>query len=153
MGWAWRIATVASIPIYVHSTFAVLIVILLVSGLVGGRGLVTAVSGVLFIMAIFATIVLHELGHAVTFKAVRRLTSNVAFNVAYTLLKSKDDASSPGATASSRTYPRMFATSFLLRTRCRVPITVISLSGAARMSSRSTAVLADGTRRCSAIGG
>ena len=68
MGWAWRIATVSGIPIYVHGTFAVLIVFLLVSGLAGGRDLAAAVSGVLFILAIFATIVLHELGHALTAK-------------------------------------------------------------------------------------
>ena len=66
MAWAWRIATIAGIPIYVHGTFAVLVVFLLVSGLAQGRGLAAAISGVIFILAIFATIVLHELGHALT---------------------------------------------------------------------------------------
>ncbi len=66
MGWAWRIATIAGIPINVHGTFAVLIVFLLVSGLLGGRGLAAALSSVLFILAIFVTIILHELGHALT---------------------------------------------------------------------------------------
>ena len=44
--------------------------------------------------------------HAVTFKAVRRLSNDVSFNVAYTLSKSKDDASSPGATAFESNVPQ-----------------------------------------------
>ena len=66
MSWAWRIATIAGIPINVHGTFAVLIIFLLVSGLAAGRGIASAVSSVLFILAIFVTIILHELGHALT---------------------------------------------------------------------------------------
>ena len=66
MGWSWRIAVVAGIPINVHGTFAVLIIFLLISGLAEGRGLAAAVSSVVFILAIFVTIILHELGHALT---------------------------------------------------------------------------------------
>ena len=44
--------------------------------------------------------------HAVTFKGVRRLSNGVSFNVAYTLSKSKDDASSPGATAFESNVPQ-----------------------------------------------
>ena len=66
MSWSWRIATIAGIPINVHGTFAVLILFLLVSGLASGRGIASAVSSVLFILAIFVTIILHELGHALT---------------------------------------------------------------------------------------
>ena len=66
MGWAWRIATIAGIPINVHGTFAVLIIFILVNGLLGGRGVAAALSSVLFILAIFVTIILHELGHALT---------------------------------------------------------------------------------------
>jgi len=44
--------------------------------------------------------------HAVTFKTVRRLSNNVSFNAAYTLSKSKDDASSPGATAFETNVPQ-----------------------------------------------
>jgi Zn-dependent protease len=66
MGWAWRIATIAGIPVFVHGTFAVLIAFLLISGISQGRGLASALGGVLFILAVFVTIVLHELGHALT---------------------------------------------------------------------------------------
>ena len=44
--------------------------------------------------------------HAVTFKGVRRLSNGVSFNVAYTLSKSRDDASSPGATAFESNVPQ-----------------------------------------------
>lgn len=66
MSWAWRVATVAGIPINVHGTFAILILFILLSGLASGSGVASAVASVLFILAIFATIILHELGHALT---------------------------------------------------------------------------------------
>ena len=44
--------------------------------------------------------------HAVTFKTVRRLRNDLAFDVAYTLSQSKDDASSPGPTAFEANLPQ-----------------------------------------------
>ena len=44
--------------------------------------------------------------HAVTFKAARRLRNDFAYNIAYTLSKSKDDASSPGPTAFEPNMPQ-----------------------------------------------
>ena len=44
--------------------------------------------------------------HAVTFKAERRFDGRSSFNVAYTLSQSKDDASSPGATAFEANVPQ-----------------------------------------------
>ena len=44
--------------------------------------------------------------HAVTFKAVRRLRDAVSFDVSYTLSRSRDDASSPGATAFEANVPQ-----------------------------------------------
>lgn len=44
--------------------------------------------------------------HAVTFKAARRLRSNYAFDIGYTLSSSVDDASSPGATESEANVPQ-----------------------------------------------
>ena len=66
MRWAWRIAIVSGIPIYLHGTFTILIGFLLFSGLFKGWGLTAALSNVFFVLAIFAAIVLHELGHALT---------------------------------------------------------------------------------------
>jgi hypothetical protein len=44
--------------------------------------------------------------HAVTFALERRLASRVAYNVNYTLSRSKDDASSPGPTESESGVPQ-----------------------------------------------
>lgn len=66
MRWSWRIGTVAGIGIYIHATFWLLILFILYANWAQGRNLTMAVGGVLFVMAIFACIVLHELGHALT---------------------------------------------------------------------------------------
>ncbi len=44
--------------------------------------------------------------HAVTLKAVHRLRDSLSFDVAYTLSRSRDDASSPGATAYEANVPQ-----------------------------------------------
>ena len=44
--------------------------------------------------------------HALTFKTVRRLRRGLAFDLAYTLSRSRDDASSPGATAFESNVPQ-----------------------------------------------
>jgi hypothetical protein len=45
--------------------------------------------------------------HGLTFKVDRRLVNNFAYNVSYTLSRSKDDASSPGPTESEPTCRRV----------------------------------------------
>jgi Zn-dependent protease/CBS domain-containing protein len=64
MRWSWKIGKVAGIGIYVHATFLLLILFILFINLHAGKSLETATAGVLFVLAIFACIVLHELGHA-----------------------------------------------------------------------------------------
>jgi Zn-dependent protease len=64
MRWSWRIGKLAGIGIYVHATFLLLILFILFMNLREGKSLATATAGVFFILAIFACIVLHELGHA-----------------------------------------------------------------------------------------
>lgn len=54
----------AGIGIYVHATFLLLILFILFINWREGKSLATATEGILFILAIFACIVLHELGHA-----------------------------------------------------------------------------------------
>lgn len=54
----------AGIGIYVHATFLLLILFILFVNWHQGNSLQTALAGVVFILAIFACIVLHELGHA-----------------------------------------------------------------------------------------
>jgi len=62
--WSWKIATISGIPVYLHATFLALIAFLLLGRLAQGEGLKAAVGGALFVVAIFATVVLHEFGHA-----------------------------------------------------------------------------------------
>lgn len=64
MKWSWKIATVSGIPVYLHATFLLLIAFLLVADLARGEGVRAAVGGALFVVSIFATVVLHEFGHA-----------------------------------------------------------------------------------------
>ena len=64
MRWSWRIGRLAGIGIYVHATFLLLILFILFMNWREGKSLATAAEGVLFILAIFGCIVLHELGHA-----------------------------------------------------------------------------------------
>jgi len=64
MRWSWKIAEVAGIGIFIHATFFLLILFILFRHLFGGQGLGAALAGVAFIIAIFACVILHELGHA-----------------------------------------------------------------------------------------
>jgi Zn-dependent protease/CBS domain-containing protein len=64
MRWSWRIGRLAGIAIYVHATFLLLILFILYMNWHQGKSLATAMEGILFILAIFGCIVLHELGHA-----------------------------------------------------------------------------------------
>jgi len=60
----WKIAEVAGIGIYVHWTFLVLPVLVASSALSSGSGFTAAADAVVFVLAIFGCVVLHELGHA-----------------------------------------------------------------------------------------
>jgi Zn-dependent protease/CBS domain-containing protein len=68
MRWSWRIGSLAGIGIYVHATFLLLILFILFMNLHEGKSPAAAMGGVLFILAIFGCIVLHELGHALAAK-------------------------------------------------------------------------------------
>lgn len=66
MKWSWKIAEFAGIGVYVHVTF--LLVILWVVALHRGDDALAIVEGVVFVLAIFGCVVLHEFGHALTAK-------------------------------------------------------------------------------------
>jgi Zn-dependent protease/CBS domain-containing protein len=62
--WAWKLGRVAGISIYLHATFLLLLAWIAVSYLGAGQGVSTAGLGLLLVASVFATIVVHELGHA-----------------------------------------------------------------------------------------
>ncbi|MPY88486.1 MAG: CBS domain-containing protein [Luteitalea sp.] len=66
MSWSIRIATVAGIPVYLHITFVAFIGFILLSGWRTDEGLTASIGRVVFVLAIFGTVVLHEFGHALT---------------------------------------------------------------------------------------
>src|SRR5688572_23789569 len=66
MKWSWRIGRVFGVDLYMHATF-LLRLAWLAYEFYSERGLVTdAVLGIVFIMLLFAIVVLHELGHVLT---------------------------------------------------------------------------------------
>src|SRR3989475_4032717 len=65
MKWSWKLATVAGIGLYVHATFFLLIAWVGITYWLAG-GSAAALEGIAFILALFACVVLHELGHALT---------------------------------------------------------------------------------------
>jgi len=68
MRWSWKLAQVAGIGIYVHWTFFLIIGWIVMIRLNEGATAAGVLEGVVFILALFACVVLHELGHALTAK-------------------------------------------------------------------------------------
>jgi Zn-dependent protease len=66
MKWSWRIGQYAGIGVYVHATFLLLIGWVAWVHWVRSRSLAAVVDGVAFMLAMFACVVLHEFGHALT---------------------------------------------------------------------------------------
>jgi len=68
MKWSFLLGEVAGIGVYIHATFLLIIVWVVLSHWMQGHGLATAIIGVVFVLAIFGCVLLHELGHALTAK-------------------------------------------------------------------------------------
>jgi Zn-dependent protease/CBS domain-containing protein len=66
MGWSWRIGRIAGIDVYVHPTFLLLLVWVALAHYFAHNDLLEALYGLVFILALFGIVVLHELGHALT---------------------------------------------------------------------------------------
>jgi Zn-dependent protease len=66
VSWSWRIGRVAGIDVYVHFTFSLLIAWVVLANYFDYGDLAQAAYGVVFILALFGVVVLHELGHTLT---------------------------------------------------------------------------------------
>lgn len=77
MRWSLKIATVAGIGIFVHWTFVLIVAwIAYIYAAQAGRAS-AAIDGVIFVLAVFACIVAHELGHALTARRFGIGTRNI----------------------------------------------------------------------------
>lgn len=66
MRWSWKIGEFRGIGVYVHATFLLLIAVVVVGHWSQEQNVAKTLEGVLFVLAIFACVVLHEFGHALT---------------------------------------------------------------------------------------
>jgi Zn-dependent protease/CBS domain-containing protein len=64
MKWSWKLGRVLGIDIFIHATFILLLLWVAVASYTHGGTFDAAISGVAFMLAVFAAVVLHELGHA-----------------------------------------------------------------------------------------
>ncbi len=64
MKWSWRIGSIAGIALYVHATFLLLLAWVAIGEYQSSGDASAALGGVVFVLAVFAVVVLHELGHA-----------------------------------------------------------------------------------------
>jgi Zn-dependent protease len=77
MKWSWKIARVAGIDVYVHSTFFLLVAWF---GYYYWKKLGTlssAIEGMAYILALFSCVVLHEFGHALMAKRFNIVTQRI----------------------------------------------------------------------------
>ena len=66
MKWSWKIGEFAGISVYMHATFLLLLGWVAFTHWQDERSLAAVVSGVAFVLALFACVVAHEYGHALT---------------------------------------------------------------------------------------
>lgn len=64
MKWSWRVGSVLGIALYIHATFLLLLAWVAIGEYQRSQSATAAFGGVVFVLAVFATVVLHELGHA-----------------------------------------------------------------------------------------
>jgi Zn-dependent protease/predicted transcriptional regulator len=77
MKWSLYLGRISGIQIFIHWTFWILIAWVFIMYYQGGEGIQAALIGVLFIFALFACVVLHELGHALTAQRYKIVTRNI----------------------------------------------------------------------------
>ena len=66
MPWSWKLVRIAGIDVYVHATFVMVIAWIALIHWNESQNLAAVIEGVGFILALFACVVLHEFGHALT---------------------------------------------------------------------------------------
>ena len=75
--WSLNIGNVAGIKVFIHWTFFILIGWIFLMHFQMGHGFREGLSGTVFILAVFASVVLHELGHALTARRFKVSTRDI----------------------------------------------------------------------------
>jgi hypothetical protein len=73
MKWSWRVGEFLGIRVYVHATFLLLIGWIALTHFMQGQTLQSALAGIVFTMAIFLSVLLHEYGHALAARRFRNI--------------------------------------------------------------------------------
>ena len=66
MRWAWRVGKFAGIDLYIHATFLLLLLWVVIVYWAAGHSSQAVINGLVFICVLFVCVVLHEYGHALT---------------------------------------------------------------------------------------
>ena len=77
MRWSWKIGKLAGIDLHVHATFLLLLGWVALSQWSAGKALDAVASAIVFLLTLFACILLHELGHALVARRFGILTRDI----------------------------------------------------------------------------
>ncbi len=77
MKWSLYLGKVSGIKIFIHWTFLILLGWIFIMHYQMGHGVYAGFMGVLFILALFGCVTLHELGHALTAKRFKIITKSI----------------------------------------------------------------------------
>jgi Zn-dependent protease/CBS domain-containing protein len=75
--WSFRLGDVAGIPLRVHATFPLLLGYVALLSARSGASLAGTLQGLVYVLALFACVVLHELGHALTARRFGIVTRDI----------------------------------------------------------------------------
>lgn len=79
MKWSWKIGTLAGIELRIHVTLLLLLGWIGAAHWIAGRSVDAALNGLVFILALFGCVLLHELGHSVAARRYGILTRDITF--------------------------------------------------------------------------
>ncbi|MCG3199637.1 MAG: hypothetical protein GHCLOJNM_04161 [bacterium] len=77
MKWSFRIGSIAGIEVYLHATFLILLLFVGMAHLAAGGNAAAAITGVVFLCALFGCVFLHELGHALAARSFGIATRDI----------------------------------------------------------------------------
>jgi Zn-dependent protease len=77
MKWSWKIARIAGIDVYIHSTFFLLLTWIGFSFWLTERSISAVMNGLVFILLLFLFVLMHEFGHALVARKYGILTRDI----------------------------------------------------------------------------